>query len=129
MCDRSILSIIFDALAAVVGGDGGDWILVADTDGDGSFDYMVEPGDGTNAASGFPSNGDFCIPNNMSGAGTITVRLVAGWPNKPTATCGPIVSDGINLLDLLPLGAIPIAGPIIEDILAAAGCNVELAFF
>ncbi|MBK8624564.1 MAG: hypothetical protein IPN86_02975 [Saprospiraceae bacterium] len=128
MCDRSILSIIFDALAAVVGGDGGDWILVADTDGDGSFDYMVEPGDGTNAASGFPSNGDFCIPNNMSGAGTITVRLVAGWPNKPTATCGPIVSDGINLLDLLPLGAIPIAGPIIEDILAAAGCNVELAF-
>lgn len=127
-CNRSILSLIFDALAALVGGDGGDWILVADTDGDGSFDYMVNPDEDTNGASGFPSNGDFCIPNNMSGAGTITVRLVAGWPNKPTATCGPIVSDGINLLDLLPIGAIPIAGPIIEDILAAAGCNVELAF-
>jgi hypothetical protein len=128
MCNKSILSIIFDALAALVGGSGGDWILVADTDGDGSFDYMINADDDTNAASGFPSNGDFCIPNNLRGAGTITVRLVAAWPNKPTAVCGPIVSDGINLLDLIPIGAIPIAGPIIEDILAAAGCNIELAF-
>ena len=116
-CDKSLMEIIFDALAAVVGGDGGEWKLVADTDGDGAFDYIVT-GEDLGISQGFPSSSDFCVPNNVKGSGTINIRLVAGWPNAPTDVCGKVVTDGISLLELLPLGAIPIVGPIIEDIFA-----------
>lgn len=126
-CDKSLLEIIFDAIAQVAGGDGGEWKLVADTDGDGAFDYIVT-GDDLGISQGFPSSSDFCIPNNVKGSGTINVRLVAGWPNAPTDVCGKVVTDGISLLELLPLGAIPIVGPIIEDIFATLNCDIDMAW-
>ncbi len=126
-CDKSLMEIIFDALAAVVGGDGGEWKLVADTDGDGAFDYIVT-GEDLGISQGFPSSSDFCVPNNVKGSGTINIRLVAGWPNAPTDVCGKVVTDGISLLELLPLGAIPIVGPIIEDIFATLNCDIDMAW-
>ncbi len=122
-----VFSNSVDALETFVGGDGGEWKLVADTDGDGAFDYIIE-GDDLGISQGFPSSSDFTIPNNVVGNGTINVRLVAAWPNSPGAVCGPIVSEGISLLELLPIGAIPIVGPIIEDVLAALNCDIDMAW-
>ncbi|MFT6336974.1 MAG: putative repeat protein (TIGR01451 family), partial [Halioglobus sp.] len=126
-CDKSLLEMIFDGLAFFVGGNGGAWKLVADTDGDGAFDYIIE-GDDLGITQGFPSSSPFTIPNNVVGNGTINVRLVAAWPNAPSAVCGPIVSDGISLLELLPIGAIPVVGAIIEDVLAALNCDINMAW-
>ena len=100
---------------------GGSGIVIADTDGDGNFDYGV-------ANYSFPALGSATIPNNIKGSGSITVRNVVAWPFNAADACGDISSESINLLDILPIAAIPIVGIIIEDALAAAACNVDLVF-
>ncbi|WP_173021307.1 T9SS type A sorting domain-containing protein [Lewinella sp. W8] len=128
-CDKTIGEFVFDALADLVGGPGGSGTVVADTDGDGAFDFIV-------SEYGFPNqtgNANFpdqaTIPNNVEGPnGVITVRNVVSWPFNASGTCGVISDESINLLELLPIGAIPIVGVIIEDLIAAASCNVDLVF-
>ena len=102
-CDRTLVQFILDLVATIAGGDGGGYLLVADTDGDGYYDKQIDQGR-------FPHNGNFCVPNNVKGKGEINIRLVAGWPFFPKDVCGDITSRGPNLLDLLPIGAIPIIG-------------------
>ncbi|TXF89150.1 HYR domain-containing protein [Neolewinella aurantiaca] len=121
-CDQTIGQIIFTNLGALIGGDGGSGIVVADTDGDGNFDYIVED-------YVFPASGSASVPNNIvSNTGTITIRNVTSWPFDAADVCGEVTSESINLLELLPIGAIPLVGIIIEDLLAAASCNVDLVF-
>ena len=119
-CDKTIVQLIFDLLGKLAGGDGGGYIAMADTDGDGAFDYLIDQGS-------FPGEFNFNVPNRVKGAGYITVRAVGGWVNSPSDVCGNLDVDGVNLLDLLPIGSIPIVGAMIEDILAAASCNINLA--
>lgn len=120
-CDKTIGQVLVSALAALVGGDGGGGIFAADTYGTSLFNYSVGDID-------FGEEETFSIPNQVKGNGYITLRMVSGWPFKPSGFCGTAVSDQILLLDLLPIGAIPIVGPIIEDVLAFAGCNVDMTF-
>jgi len=120
-CDRTFIQFILDLIATLAGGDGGGYILVADTDGDGYYDKQIREG-------GFPHSGSFCVPNNVKGKGEINIRLVAGWPFKPKDVCGDVTSKGPNLLDLLPIGAIPIVGAVIEDVIAALQCNIDLSW-
>jgi hypothetical protein len=121
-CDQTIGEIVLENLSILIGGRGGSGIVVADTDGDGAFDYVVE--DYT-----FPAEGTASIPNNIvDNSGTITVRNVTAWPFKASDVCGPITNQSIDLLEILPIGAIPLVGIIIEDLLAAAACNVNLVF-
>lgn len=122
-CEKTIAQFVLGLISQLAGGDGGGYLVMADTDGDGAFDYLVDDGP-------FPSDGftSFSIPNRVRGVGAITVRAVGGWVNSPSDVCGDLGIEGINLLDLLPIGAIPIVGAVIEDILAAAGCNVNIAF-
>ena len=40
-CDKTIAEFILDLLGKLLGGDGGGIVVVADTDGDGAFDYVV----------------------------------------------------------------------------------------
>jgi hypothetical protein len=122
-CDKTIGEVIIELLNKALKGDGGGGYVVADTDGDGSWDYVAED------FNGFPKSGTADIPNNVTTPqGTITIRNVAGWPFKPNSICGNIVGKQINLLDLLPIGAIPLVGVMIEDLLAAAQCNVNVVF-
>ena len=121
-CDRTIAQFILGLISNLAGGDGGGYIVMADTDGDGAFDYLIDDGP-------FPSgNQTFSIPNRTKANGYITVRAVGGWVNSPSDVCGDMGIEEINLLDLLPIGAIPIVGAVIEDILASAGCGVNIAF-
>jgi subtilisin-like proprotein convertase family protein len=121
-CDKTIAQFIFGAISDLAGGDGGGGTVMADTDGDGAFDYLIEDSTGK-----FPVDGNFTIPNNLDGPGQITVRAVGGWINSPTQMCGDLGVQGVNVLDLLPIGAIPIVGAIIEDVLATFQCNVNIA--
>ncbi len=121
-CDKTITQFILDLIGKLAGGDGGGYIVMADTDGDGAFDYLIDDGS-------FPSGTkSFTIPNRVKGSGKITVRAVGGWVNSPSDVCGDMGVAEINLLDLLPIGAIPIVGAVVEDILASAGCGVNIAF-
>lgn len=121
-CDQTIGQFVADLLADLVGGDGGSGMVVADTDGDGAFDYALD-------GYSFPANGSDAIPNNIrDGSGVITVRNVTAWPFNAADVCGQVSGESINLLELLPIGAIPIVGVIIEDVLASASCNSELVF-
>ncbi|MCZ2101318.1 MAG: HYR domain-containing protein, partial [Chitinophagales bacterium] len=121
-CDKTIAQFILGLISQLVGGDGGGYLVMADTDGDGAFDYLIEDGF-------FPSGSNsFSIPNRVRGSGAITVRAVGGWANAPSDVCGDLGIEPINLIDLLPIGAIPIVGAVIEDILAAASCNINLTF-
>lgn len=121
-CDKTIVQFILGLISNLAGGDGGGYIVMADTDGDGAFDYLIDDG-------AFPSEKKaFTIPNRVKGSGIITVRAVGGWVNSPSDVCGNLGIEGINLLDLLPIGAIPIVGAVIEDILASAGCNINISF-
>lgn len=121
-CNKTIAQFVIGLISQIAGGDGGGYIVMADTDGNGSFDYLVEKGF-------FPSGeSNFTIPNRVKGVGVIAVRAVGGWVNSPSDVCGDMGVSGVNLLDLLPIGAIPIVGAVVEDILAAAGCNVNIAF-
>jgi subtilisin-like proprotein convertase family protein len=121
-CNKTIAQFILGLISNLAGGDGGGYIVMADTDGDGGFDYLVDDGF-------FPSGEKtFSIPNRVKGAGYVSIRAVGGWVNSPSDVCGNLDIEGINLLDLLPIGAIPIVGAVLEDILATAGCGVNLAF-
>ncbi len=120
-CDKTVGQFVFDALSDLVGGTGGSGIVVADTDGDGAFDIILDE-------YTFPDNGSATIPNNVEGDGYITVRNVVSWPFMAQSVCGTVSDESINLIELLPIGAIPLVGVIIEDLLAAASCNVDLVF-
>ncbi|MGH1437180.1 MAG: HYR domain-containing protein [Lewinella sp.] len=122
-CDQTVGQIVATSLSSLVGGDGGGGIVVADTDGDGAFDFIVDE-------YTFPVVGqEGCVPNNIEeGIGTITIRNVTAFPFAPSGYCGGVTEESLDLLELLPIGAIPLVGVIIEDLLAAASCNVELAF-
>jgi len=120
-CDKTIAQLILELLGKALGGDGGGALVVADTDGDGAFDYEVE--DGSNL-----SGSGVAVPVNIEGQGELTIRMVSGWPNKPEGVCGSATVPGQDLLTLLPIGAIPIVGPTIVAILGAADCNVDLSW-
>jgi hypothetical protein len=120
-CNRTIGQIILDALSRLIGGDGGGGFVAGDTRGFGNFDVIEEIPFGI-------SNRVFTIPNRIQGTGHIGFRVAGGWPFKASSICGNIVSQQILLLDLLPIGAIPIVGGPVEDLLAAAGCNIDMTF-
>ncbi|MEZ4917766.1 MAG: hypothetical protein R2792_01575 [Saprospiraceae bacterium] len=112
-CDQTIGQFLFAALGDLIGGNGGGGYVVADTDGDGAFDQVL-------AEYFFPGSGTVEVPNNIkTSRGVILVRNVTGWPIKPESTCGVVTHDGINLLDLLPIGSIPVIGAIVEG---CSGC-------
>jgi hypothetical protein len=120
-CDKTIGEFIVDALGEALGGDGGGGQVWADTDGDGAFDTLVDEGP-------IEFDGSANVPNNVEGQGTITIRSVVSWPNSPQTNCGDGIQDPVYLLDIIPIGAIPLVGPPIEDVLAAGGCDVDIAF-
>lgn len=120
-CDSTIGQFIVSALSSLIGGDGGGGIFAADTYGTSLFNYSKSDIE-------FGTTENFSVPNQVIGNGNMTIRLVTGWPVSPDTYCGNPISKHIFLLDLLPIGAIPIVGPIIEDILATAGCNIDLTF-
>ncbi|MCC7245683.1 MAG: HYR domain-containing protein, partial [Saprospiraceae bacterium] len=120
ICDKNLSQFILSTLGAIAGGDGGGGQVVADTDGDGAFDVLLKD-------FNFPDAGTLTVPNNVTtSGGTITVRNVAAFPTKAVSSCGVVSPPGLNLLDLIPLGAIPLAGAIIEDIISSLGCDIEL---
>ena len=120
-CDKTIAQFLLGLLSNMAGGDGGGYIVMADTDGDGAFDFLIDDGY-------FPSGtGDFEVPNRVKGEGFIAVRAVGGYINSPSNICGNLDIEGVDLLELLPIGAIPVVGAVVEDVIAAAGCGVEIA--
>ncbi|HLP93852.1 MAG TPA: HYR domain-containing protein, partial [Saprospiraceae bacterium] len=124
LCDQTLSQFVFSYLGDLIGGDdgGGGGFVVADTDGDGAFDIVLKD-------YVFPAKGIVRVPNNVKTAkGTITIRNVTGWPNKPASACGVVTADGINLLDILPIGTFPVLGSMIEDILDAFSCDIPLDF-
>ncbi|MCB0524169.1 MAG: HYR domain-containing protein [Lewinellaceae bacterium] len=128
-CNSSMAQLISNGLASYLGGNKPGGFATADTDGDGAFDYVgVEYETFPFPASGFES---FKVPNNVDKPGrSITVRHVSGWPAKADAACGAITSESINLLDILSpfIDLIPVAGPIINGVIAGAQCNLGLVF-
>ena len=120
-CNKTLIQFIVDLLGAIVGGDGSEVLVRADTDGDGSFDLTI-------INESFPAGGDFTIPNRVPGAGYISARALGSWPSGLPGECGNLENNEISLLDLLPIGSIPIVGPSIEDFLTFAGCDVWLEF-
>jgi hypothetical protein len=124
-CNKSLATIISDVVVGLTASSGDGGLIVADTDGDGAFDYVVKE------YNTIPDNGTVTIPNNMSKpAGVITVRHLTGWPFRAEAACGDATINSFNLLDALGrfIDLIPIAGPIINGVLAAASCDIPLAF-
>ncbi|SER23372.1 HYR domain-containing protein [Neolewinella agarilytica] len=97
-------------------------VVWADTDGDGAFDTVLEQGgmifDGSAAGTAF-------VPNNVQGEGVITVRNLAAAIKAPYSPC--VSPEGTNLIDLLPIDFIPVAGPIIRQALTTAGLNINIA--
>ena len=119
-CDKTLPQLFLDLLSRKVGGDGGGGFVTADTDGDGSFDYVEEIPFGA-------ANATVEVPNRVKGNGYVTFRTAGGWPFKATNVCGQVTTKKINLLDLLPIGMIPIVGPPIAFALAAQ-CEASLVF-
>ena len=123
-CGDTVSEVLFEMLGALLGGDGGGGQIVADTNGDGTFDYLVAEG-----AMPMTSGGESVkIPNRVGTNGILTARMVEGWPNTPTGTCGDVTVPGMDLFELLPIGAIPVVGIIIEEILQTAGCGSDLSW-
>jgi len=120
-CNRTIGQLVLDAISFIAGGDGGGGYVAADTRGIGVFDVIEEIEFGV-------SNERVCFPNRMSETGYMTLKVVGGWPFSASSFCGGIVSESLDLLDIIPIGSIPIVGPIVEDVLKVAGCNVDVAF-
>ena len=119
LCTKTLTELVIDAVGAISKNSGGGQV-VADTDGDGAFDMVLDQYD-------FPVDDCVNVPNNVtSPGGVITVRNVVGFPNPAVSTCGVLAPDAADLLDILPLGALPLVGPIIEDLLATFGCNIPL---
>lgn len=121
-CDKTIIEFILDLLSALLGGSDSGFTVVADTDGDGAFDYDVGSGPALQPQT------DAMVPVNITGQGELTVRMVTAWPNGPAGVCGQATQPGQDLLTLLPIGAIPIVGPTIVAVLEAANCNVDLSW-
>jgi hypothetical protein len=126
-CEKTLAQLLSDGLALYLGSSASGGQVVADTDGDGAFDYVVR------SYTSFPEQNTTTstIPNNVSTqGGVITVRHVVGWPFYASSVCGDIVSESINLLDILApfIDLIPVAGPIINGVLAGAGCSISLVF-
>ena len=119
-CDRTIAQWIAQFISKEVGGDGGGYLVMADTDGDGAFDHLIDK-------DHFPSPGnvDFKIPNRVKGEGNITIRAVGGFMNSPADVCGDLDIEQINLLDLMPIGIIPVVGAMIEAILTAIDADIS----
>ncbi len=124
-CGKSLVQAIFDFVATIAGGTGGGYIVMADTDGDGGFDEIIDNKGGDDSV--FPGTGTFSIPNRVKGNGYITVRAVSGWVNKPSSVCGNFDIEPLNILDRFPIGAIPIVGAVVEAILNAANCGIDVA--
>ena len=122
-CDKTVSEVVFDMLSKVLDGDGGGGQVVADTNGDGTFDYLVAEG-----KMPLKSDSPHLIPQRVGSNGVLTVRMVEGWPNTTTGSCGDVTVPGMELFDLLPIGAIPVVGIIIEEILEAAGCGSNLSW-
>ncbi|MEM9548097.1 MAG: HYR domain-containing protein [Bacteroidota bacterium] len=120
-CDDSLAEVVLTLLGDLLGGDGGGATVVADTDGDGAFDYEVDSGTLLDASN-------VGIPVRVIGQGELTVRMVYAWPNMPAGVCGDATTEGQDLLTLLPIGSIPLVGPQIVAALEAASCNVDLSW-
>jgi hypothetical protein len=97
-------------------------VVWADTDGDGAFDYVLEQGglvfDGSGSGTAF-------VPNNVQGEGTITVRNLTASVLPPYSPC--VAPEGLGLIQFLPIGAIPIVGPIIEEVFTTLGLDINIA--
>ncbi|MEZ4986459.1 MAG: HYR domain-containing protein [Saprospiraceae bacterium] len=126
-CNTSISGLLSAALTLSTQGSRGG-LIMADTDGDGAFDYLAEEYSEGPFGSAPPTAGTVTIPNNVVGSGYISVRNVYGYPDNPKGVCGDPAAGGPDLLEILPIGAIPIAGPIIENVLTIAGCSIDLSF-
>ncbi|MGH1436048.1 MAG: HYR domain-containing protein, partial [Lewinella sp.] len=118
-CDKTIGEFVADAIANEVNADGGSGLIVADTDGDGAFDQVVEE-------YLFPGNGNACVPNNVQGAGVISIRNVVNFPFSTQSACGVPTTEGATLIDRLPIGSVPIIGGAISDALRIQGCDFPL---
>ena len=130
-CDVSVTEFIFNVLGNLATGSvgaedtGAATYVVADTDGNGTFDYTVNPD-----YSDYPLTiTNATVPNNVTGNGrTITIRMVAGFPYEPADVCGGITAEGKTLLELLPIEAIPVVGDGINAFLTGAGCDSEVSY-
>jgi hypothetical protein len=122
-CDETIAQFIFRIIAEFVGGDGGGGIVIADTDGDGAFDMVLEQ-------YRFPASGTLTVPINVKTQSTnIVVRNVVGYPFKAESPlCGKVVTEDANILDMLPIGEIPIVGPPIAFALQALDCGIWIGW-
>ncbi|MBK8554252.1 MAG: HYR domain-containing protein [Lewinellaceae bacterium] len=114
-CDDDILTFLLDAF-----GNGQGYQVWADTDGDGNFDTKVDEQNLNNLMNA-------CVPNNVPGQGTITVRIVASANGAPKGPCQD-PADSYNLLDALPIKAIPLIGNTLDYLLEVAGCGVDIGF-
>lgn len=97
-------------------------VVWADTDGDGAFDQVL-----SGAGILFDGSGDGSefVYNNVDGEGTITVRNVTASVIAPYSPC--VTPDGVDLLEILPIDFIPVAGPIIRQALTSAGIDINIA--
>ncbi|MDB4163380.1 HYR domain-containing protein, partial [Saprospiraceae bacterium] len=121
ICEATIQSVLIDPIQAAVEALSVG-LVWADTDGDGAFDYVLQ--EGSNILDGSAA-GTAMVPNNVQGSGTIRVRSLAAGIIPPTSPCQD--PTPYNLLDLLPIGAIPIVGDIVETILMAGMCEINIA--
>lgn len=121
ICDITGQTLIVEPLQALVR-ETAVSVVWADTDGDGAFDYVLQQGgmvlDGSGSGTAF-------VPNNVRGEGTIVVRNLAASVFPPYSPC--VAPRGKSLLELLPIGAIPIVGPIIEETFETIGLDVNIA--
>ena len=121
ICTVSIQDIILDPLQEIVAQTAVS-VVWADTDGDGAFDYPIVEGgiilDGSSQGTAF-------VPNNVEGEGVITVRNLTASFIPPSAPC--VDPTGVNLIEYLPIDLIPIAGPMINQVLSTAGLDVNVA--
>jgi hypothetical protein len=126
-CNKTLAQWISDGIASLLGSDGTGGQVVADTDGDGAFDVIVREYNTFPEQSTTTSD----VPNNVDiPGGSITVRHVVGWPYKAESVCGNATINSLNLLDLLSpfIDLIPVAGPIINGVIAGLGCDIPLVF-
>jgi len=114
-CDDDIVTFLLDAF-----GNGQGYQVWADTDGDGNFDMLIDEQNLGNLLTN-------TVPNNVPGQGKITVRILGSANGAPSGPCQD-PAPPLNLLDILPIDAIPIVGPTITSILEFAGCGVNIGF-
>lgn len=121
VCSATVRDLIVDPVQEIVE-ETAVSVVWADTDGDGAFDQVLSGagilGDGSGDGSEF-------VYNNVDGEGTITVRNVTASVIAPYSPC--VTPDGVDLLEILPIDFIPVAGPIIRQALTSAGIDVNIA--